>query len=76
MGQLKGEKEKMKNASLATILGYIGALFMVAFSFTLNPYLAVTGLILITFQSVNDKIHNITAINLVSIIGFISQLVK
>lgn len=62
------------NKTLTTALGYMGAGFMIAFSFTFIPTLAIIGLILLTFQSVNDKLYNITAINLVSIIGFISQI--
>ena len=61
---------------MITILGYIGSILMVAFSFTFNPYFAIAGLALITVQTIDTKMHNLTAVNIVSIIGFVSQLIK
>jgi hypothetical protein len=56
--------------------GNIGSLFMIAFSFTFNPWFALAGLSLITVQTVDTKMHNLTAVQIVSIVGFIFQLSK
>ena len=57
------------------ILGYIGAAWMVAFSFTLYPEIAIIGLTLLTVQSVANRLHNLTILNLISIAGFASNLI-
>lgn len=59
---------------MAKRIGYIGSLFMLAFSFTLYVPFAITGLALLTVQTIKLKAHNMTALNIVSIIGFIYQL--
>jgi hypothetical protein len=57
-------------------IGYVGSALMIAFSFTFNPWLAIAGLSAITCQTVETKMHNLTAVNVVSILGFIFQLAK
>jgi len=57
------------------ICGYTGSAFMVAFSFTFNPLLAILGLALLTVQAVDAKMWNLVILNLVSIGGFYSQLI-
>lgn len=55
--------------------GYAGAAIMAAFAFTMMPILAVIGLSLLTVQSVALKAHNLTVLNLISIGGFLSNMV-
>jgi len=57
------------------ICGYTGSAFMVAFSFTFNPLLAILGLALLTVQAVDAKMWNLVILNLVSIGGFYSQMI-
>ncbi len=71
MGQLKARKKKMEKN-----IGNFGSALMIAFSFTFNPWLAIAGLACITIQTNKAKMHNLTVVNLVSIIGFIFQLAK
>ena len=56
------------------LTGYAGAAFMAVFAFQMNPVLAVIGLSLLTVQSVSLKAHNLTILNLVSIGGFLSNI--
>lgn len=55
--------------------GYAGAAIMAVFAFTMMPILAVIGLSLLTVQSVALKAHNLTVLNLISIGGFLSNMV-
>ena len=59
-------------------IGWVGAIVMVAASFNmatqLGPMLAVLGLGLLTIQSVNNRTHNLTALNIASILGFLYSL--
>jgi len=57
-------------------IGNFGSVLMVAFSFTFNPWLAIAGLSCITIQTNSAKMHNLSIVNIVSIIGFIFQLAK
>jgi hypothetical protein len=57
------------------ICGYTGSAFMVAFSFTFNPLLAILGLSLLTVQAFDAKMWNLVILNLVSIGGFYSQMI-
>jgi len=57
-------------------IGNFGSVLMVAFSFTFNPWLAIAGLACITIQTNHAKLHNLSIVNIVSIIGFIFQLAK
>lgn len=59
-------------------ISWTGAAFMVAASFNMasqiGPMLAVAGLLMLTIQSVANKTHNLTALNICSIIGFLYSL--
>mgnify|MGYP001054250254 CR=1 FL=1 len=55
-------------------IGYAGSLFMVIFSFTLSPIYGISGLVLLTFQALKLKAYNLVALNLVSIIGLLTQI--
>lgn len=57
------------------LFGYIGAAWMVVFSFTLYPEIAIVGLTMLTVQSVANRLHNLTILNLISIAGFASNLI-
>jgi hypothetical protein len=57
------------------ICGYTGSAFMVAFSFTFNPLLAILGLSLLTVQAFDAKMWNLVILNLISIGGFYSQMI-
>jgi len=59
----------------ATAIGYVGAIIMAVFSFTMLPVLAILGLALLTVQMTNAKIWNLVILNLVSIGGFAAQLI-
>lgn len=61
--------------TIATTFGYIGACFMMVFAFTLNPVQAIIGLIGMTVQSINNRLWNLVVLNVVSVIGFITQLI-
>lgn len=54
--------------------GYAGAAVMAVFAFSMNPVLAVIGLSLLTVQAVKLKAHNLTILNLISIGGFLSNI--
>lgn len=55
--------------------GYAGAAIMATFAFSMEPILAVAGLSLLTIQSVALKAHNLTILNLISIGGFLSNII-
>ena len=63
---------------MIALAGWAGAIIMVAASFNmatqLGPMLAVAGLGLLTIQSVNNRTHNLTALNIASILGFLYSL--
>lgn len=59
----------------ATAIGYVGAIIMAVFSFTMLPVLAILGLVLLTVQMTHAKIWNLVILNLVSIGGFAAQLI-
>ena len=58
--------------------GWLGAIIMVAASFLMatkwGPMLAVAGLLLLTIQSVRNSTHNLTMLNIASIIGFLFSI--
>jgi len=56
------------------LIGYIGAAWMGVFSFTLYPQIAVVGLTLLTVQSLANRLHNLTILNVISIAGFLSNI--
>lgn len=63
---------------MMAFIGWTGAIIMVAASFNmttqLGPMLAVAGLGLLTIQSVKNRTHNLTALNIASIIGFLFSI--
>ncbi len=63
------------NHTTATAIGYVGAIVMALFSFTMLPAIAILGLALLTVQMVYSKIWNLVTLNLVSIGGFAAQLI-
>jgi hypothetical protein len=54
--------------------GYLGAVLMAIFAFTLVIPVAICGLVLLTVQSVNVGMHNLTILNLISIGGFAANM--
>ena len=59
---------------MITLLGYIGSLFMVVFAFTMLNQLAIIGLALMSFQAARAGLWNFVILNIISIIGFASNL--
>lgn len=59
-------------------ISWAGSVTMVAASFLMateyGPMIAVAGLGLLTIQSVNNRTHNLTALNIASIIGFLFSI--
>jgi hypothetical protein len=53
--------------------GYLGAVLMAIFAFTMAIPVAIIGLSLLTVQSVNARLHNLTILNLISIGGFLTN---
>ena len=62
------------NNTTATAIGYVGAIVMAVFSFTMLPVIAILGLALLTVQMTYARIWNLVVLNLVSIGGFAVQL--
>lgn len=58
---------------MVSIVGYIGAFLMVAFSFVSLLPLALCGLILLTFQAFYLRAWNLVGLNCLSFIGFSIQ---
>jgi len=63
------------NHTTATAIGYVGAIIMAFFSFTMLPALAILGLVLLTVQMVYSRIWNLVILNLISIGGFSAQFI-
>ena len=63
---------------MMAFIGWTGAIIMVAASFNMatqiGPMLAVAGLGLLTIQSVTNRTHNLTALNICSILGFLYSI--
>ena len=59
-------------------IAWAGSAIMVAASFLMatqwGPMLAVAGLLLLTIQSVNNSTHNLTLLNIASILGFLYSI--
>ena len=59
-------------------VAWTGSAIMVAASFLMatqwGPMLAVAGLLLLTIQSVNNSTHNLTLLNIASILGFLYSI--
>ena len=60
---------------MIALIGWIGAVAMVAFSFTLWIPLAIIGLALLTIQATATKTWNLVALNVVSLIGFVANYI-
>ena len=61
--------------NIFNLIGWIGSLFMVIFAFNLNINFAIIGLILLTIQAIKNKLNNLILLNIISLIGFASQLI-
>lgn len=59
---------------MINFLGYIGTAFMIAFSYTMTLEFAIIGLTLMTFQAAKAGLWNFVLLNIISIIGFSSNL--
>ena len=63
---------------MIALIGWAGAAVMVAAYFNMatqfGPMLAVAGLGLLTIQSVKNRTHNLTALNIASILGFLYSI--
>ena len=59
---------------MVNLIGWIGAVAMVAFSFSLFVPLALFGLACLTVQAIATKTYNLVALNVVSICGFAINL--
>jgi len=59
-------------------IAWTGAALMVVASFLMatqfGPMIAVAGLLLLTIQSATNRTHNLTALNICSILGFLYSL--
>ena len=59
-------------------IAWAGAALMVVASFLMatkfGPMIAVAGLLLLTIQSATNRTHNLTALNLCSILGFLFSI--
>lgn len=59
-------------------IAWAGSATMVVASFLMatqyGPMIAVAGLLMLTIQSVNNSTHNLTALNIASIIGFLFSI--
>ena len=60
---------------MIALIGWIGAVAMVIFSFTLWLPLAMIGLSLLTIQATATKTYNLVALNVVSLIGFVANYI-
>ena len=60
---------------MIALIGWIGAVAMVAFSFTLWIPLAIIGLGLLTIQATATKTYNLVALNVVSLVGFVANYI-
>ena len=59
-------------------IAWAGSVTMVTASFLMatqwGPMLAVAGLLMLTIQSVNTRTHNLTLLNIASILGFLYSI--
>ena len=59
---------------MVNLFGWLGAVSMVAFSFSLFVPLALFGLSCLTVQAIATKTWNLVALNVISICGFAINL--
>ena len=57
------------------LCGYVGALVMLTFSFSLSIPSAIIGLALLTVQAIDAKMYNLIGLNVISILGFSYNLI-
>ena len=59
-------------------IAWTGSATMVVASFLMatqyGPMIAVAGLLMLTIQSVNTRTHNLTLLNIASILGFLYSI--
>ena len=60
---------------MVNLIGWIGAVAMVSFSFSLFVPLALFGLSCLTVQAIATKTYNLVALNVVSLIGFVANYI-
>ena len=60
-------------------IAWTGSATMVVASFLMatqyGPMIAVAGLLMLTIQSVKNRAHNLTALNICSILGFLYSII-
>ena len=56
--------------------GYLGAILMAIFAFTMAIPVAIIGLSLLTVQAYDNETYNLIVLNLSSIIGFSLSLIR
>ena len=59
---------------MVNLIGWIGAVAMVSFSFSLFVPLALFGLGCLTVQAIATKTYNLVALNVISLCGFALNL--
>jgi len=63
---------------MMVFIAWTGAALMVVASFLMatqyGPMVAVAGLLMLTIQSVNNSTHNLTLLNIASILGFLYSI--
>ena len=64
------------NSELLKVSSIVGTGLMIAFSFTGIVPFAISGLFFLTIQTIHLKAWNLTGLNLVSIMGFIFQILS
>lgn len=65
---------KLLDVAALSILGWVGAGFMLGFSFTLSIPSGIMGLAMLTVQAYSQKMWNLVGLNLASIVGLGLQL--
>jgi len=61
---------------MATRIGYMGAGFLVAAQWTLEPWLYITGFICVMIQTGSRKQWNLVALNLNGLFAWIKHLIS
>ena len=69
-------KRKLKPSErLATRIGYMGAGFLVAAQWTIEPVLYIAGFICVMIQTASRKQWNLVALNINGLIAWIKHLI-
>tara|TARA_R110002020_G_scaffold82096_1_gene203279 strand:- start:495 stop:746 length:252 start_codon:yes stop_codon:yes gene_type:complete len=61
---------------MATRIGYMGAGFLVAAQWTIEPALYIVGFICVMIQTASRKQWNLVALNINGLIAWITHLIK